>query len=142
MKRISLAFGVVALAGLGHAQVLNGGFESFDASAADGSGAGYWIYNAGNTGIDNWAVGGTSVDTVSVASLVHSGTYALDLAGTPGPGSVTQTLAVTNGLTYRVYFWARGGGGVNNDLDVSAQGCWVDDARLYVEHRILRSLYV
>lgn len=120
MKNI-LGLGFVAMSAISFGQVLNGGFESASLGAANGSGSGYWVFNAGNTGLDNWMIGGSSVDIVSLGGYVHSGNYALDIVGTPGPGSVSQTLSLVDGQDYRVTFWAFASSvGVNQTLTVGA----------------------
>lgn len=105
------------------ASFLNGGFETYDTNVANASGPGYWVYNAGNAGIQNWTVGGTSVDIVDTTFPVHSGSAALDLVGTPGPGSVSQSIATSASVAYNVSFWAySSGGALNDEVYVSADG--------------------
>ena len=94
--------------------VANGGFESVSFGSANSSGTGYWVFNAGNTGISSWTIGAVSVDIVNSVYPVYAGSYALDLVGTPGPGGVSQTLATTNGLTHTVNFKARWTGSTLN----------------------------
>lgn len=114
---------VLFVGAVSQAQVLNGGFESVSLPGADISGPGYWSYLAGNTSISNWTIGGNSVDIVDSTYPVHTGNYALDLAGTPGPGSITQALALTTGQLYEVTFWARSSGNpINMVLNTSAVG--------------------
>ncbi|MCB8932978.1 MAG: DUF642 domain-containing protein [Fimbriimonadaceae bacterium] len=99
--------------------VSNGDFELANLGAANSSGSGYWTFNAGNSGINNWTVGMTSVDIVR-APYPFYGTQALDLVGTPGPGSVEQTLATVAGGTYEVRFqlyWT--GSAINRQINVS-----------------------
>src|SRR5271169_2335956 len=71
-------------------------------------------------GIPGWTVGGTSVDVVS-SSLdtgghgpqwwSEDGTQGIDMAGTPGPGSLTQGLTTIDGMKYSVSFWVSSNGG-------------------------------
>ncbi len=101
-----------------HALPSNGGFELNDWSDYATDPDFYKVYNAGDTGINDWTVGGKSVDLVVAPYAVHSGTFALDLVGTPGPGSIEQLVA-TGETDQLVKFWAFGTGGINNDLTVT-----------------------
>ena len=94
--------------------VSNASFETHPAF----TGTSYYVVNAGGTELTNWTVGGTSIDLTGSDYPVHSGSYAVDLAGTPGPGSVSQSVA-TSGTQYTVSFWATGGGFPNDQVDVS-----------------------
>lgn len=119
MKPIAL-FTATALAVLvsAHAEANllgNGSFETLNLGSADSSGPGYWTYNAGNTGIADWTVGGVSVDAVDTTYPVHSGNYGLDLVGTPGPGSISQAFTGVAG-TETVSFWAESTGAPINDI--------------------------
>ncbi|MCB8932337.1 MAG: DUF642 domain-containing protein [Chthonomonadaceae bacterium] len=129
-RSMGLALGaVLALAGLNPTAqavnlVQNGGFETYDSGAANSGGTGYLTYLAGNAGISNWTVGpsGGSVDIVipPQSSYIYAGNAALDLVGSPGPGSVEQTLATTNGATHTVTFraqWRQDA--LNRTIDVS-----------------------
>lgn len=102
--------------------VSNGDFEqSF--SGADISGSGYWTFNAGNAGIPSWTVGMTSVDIVDSTYAPYAGAYALDLAGTPGPGSISQTLATDAGTQYTISFVGRyTGDPINQIVNVGFDG--------------------
>lgn len=86
--------------------VLNGGFES-----STFTGTGYATYYTNDTGITNWIAntrsGDASVDVVGTGFSPYAGSFAVDLAGTPGPGSVKQTLATVAGATYEISFAAR-----------------------------------
>jgi hypothetical protein len=97
--------------------VSNAGFESNDWDLSGG----YKTYNAGDsTGITDWTVGGVSVDLVNSSYPVHSGSVANDLAGTPGPGSVMQSISGTSAIAYTVGVWALNtAGGINSLLTVT-----------------------
>lgn len=110
---VSAALASTSLAGAVNL-VSNGGFETVNLGGANINGGNYFTYNAGNANIGSWTVGGTSVDIVRASYPVHSGTYALDLVGTPGPGNVSQTLATTSGWNHVVSFWARWTGDTRN----------------------------
>ncbi len=107
-KTYSALLGLLFVVGAtgAHADFLNGSFENFSPSGANSSGSGYWTYNSGNTGINNWVVSGVSVDIVDSTYSPHAGSYALDLIGTPGPGSVAQAVTLASG-NYDLSFWAR-----------------------------------
>jgi len=86
----------------------NGSFESFNAGSADAlcpQGSTFCAqFNAGNTGINGWAIGGNSVDVVGPQAWKASdGDYSLDLSGV-GAGSVSQAIATFAGQAYRVSF--------------------------------------
>jgi hypothetical protein len=104
-------------------QIANGGFETVSLGGADISGPGYWTFNNGNASISDWTIGAVSVDVVDAGYPVHSGNYALDLVGTPGPGMITQTLSLVSGQDYVVSFWAYSTGNpINMVLDTDAVG--------------------
>ena len=111
---------VVALAAVGAspaAFVVNGGFE--DPSLADT--AGYQTVLAGQTTITGWTVGGTSVDIVANSFFTGNpsdSNQSIDLQGTPGPGSVSQTVTTTAGQAYLVTFDF--GRNFSNNPDVNA----------------------
>jgi len=104
MKKLALL--TVALVGLSVSAsanlVVNGGFEQNDWNYS-GS---YKKYNAGSNGITGWSIGLRSVDLVQSPYPVLEGRTALDLAGTPGPGSISQNLNSVQGTKYVVSFWA------------------------------------
>ena len=91
-----------ALPTVGSANLLsNPGFETY----APGAFSGYTKLDAGNTDVTGWLVGGVSTDIVEKNSYpVHSGNYAIDLAGTPGPGSMWQNVTAPADM-YTVSFW-------------------------------------
>jgi len=105
MQKIAILF--VALAGLSMSAsavniVQNGGFELNDWDYSSS----YKLYNAGSAGVSNWTIGARSIDLVTNPYPVLNGRTALDLAGTPGPGSISQALASSAGTQYTVTFWA------------------------------------
>lgn len=90
------------------AGVQNGSFESFNAGLADvlcPLGITYCAqFNAGNTGIGGWNIGGHSLDTVGpMAWIASDGVYSLDLSGAAA-GSAFQVIATVVGQAYRVSF--------------------------------------
>jgi hypothetical protein len=99
------------------AQVLNGDFET--PLTVDASGPGYYVVNTGdNVSIGGWTSGGragdVSVDVVSQAGFgapAYSGDQFIDLAGTPGPGSIFQDVATVPSLQYTLTFAASSNGG-------------------------------
>lgn len=100
--------------------VANGSFE--DVNIGNNT---YLNVINGNGSVTGWTVGGVSVDMVSGPSrwVAADGNQAIDLAGTPGPGSVSQMLATTNGTAYRVRFALsrndEGGSVADKDVDFS-----------------------
>lgn len=105
--------------------VSNGGFELNDKTVATNGVGGtsygpglFWVRTPGSQGIDDWTVTATSVDIVNGGD-VFAGSQALDLVGTPGPGGVSQVLATGATGSYTVSFWAKGTGGLNNEVYVT-----------------------
>ena len=102
-KTLSLAL-AAALLSAGYAQastelVSNGGFESF----TGGPVSGYVTVNAGDTSLTGWTVGAASVDVVNGNYGAITGN-SIDMLGTPGPGSLEQTLATVAGQHYTLNF--------------------------------------
>jgi choice-of-anchor C domain-containing protein len=80
--------------------VTNGSFES----GVIGNDT-YQVVGAGDTFLTGWTVGGTSVDVTSGPNrwVARDGNQSVDIAGTPGPASLSQTLA-TSATQYVVKF--------------------------------------
>lgn len=124
MKRIfTLLSSCLAVFGSAQNLVLNSGFElntwggtSYetlfpgDATTLPG-----WLVNGGGAEVPG------SIDLVGTNYGPHSGDFAVDLAGTPGPGGVQQDIAVSSG-SYLVSFWARSSGGYPNDAVLASFG--------------------
>ncbi len=94
-----LAVLVAALAsGAAQANLLgDGDFESFESRVASG---GYTVVTVDDPlGLGAWTVGGTSVDLIKegYGSITN---VSIDLAGSPGPGSLSQSFAAVLGQTY------------------------------------------
>lgn len=77
----------------------NGGFDTYTGPAFSN----YTTLFNGDTSVTDWTVGLHSVDLVTSNYINISLPYAIDLAGTPGPGSISQTISVPNGY-YAVSF--------------------------------------
>ena len=94
----------------------DGDFESFAGQVADGS---YTVVNAGDA-LGAWTVGATSVDLIrnNYGSINN---VSIDLSGSPGPGSLSQSFYAQQGTTYTLTwdFFKNGGG---TDLTVSFAG--------------------
>ena len=132
MKTLTRAGSLAAFAALAVASqenlISNGGFETFNTSAADGGGLGpgYFTYNAGNASLNNWTVGGTSIDVVTLPPGVYpiyAGNASLDLLGTPGPGSISQAITTVVGQSYDLSFWAQANvAGINQTVNLDVIG--------------------
>jgi len=105
--------------------VTNGGFEDPLITSA------FVFHAAGSTGINGWTVTGNpgqGVDLVNGSNAgnlayVHSGVQSVDMAGSPGPGSIVQTLATTANTMYDISFWVSSNGGFfANSLSVEFDG--------------------
>jgi hypothetical protein len=82
--------------------VVNGSFED---PAITGL---FETVGAGSDRITGWGVAGQTVDIVSVAAgldFVHSGRQSIDLAGTPGPGTIFQDIPTELGAKYDLRFF-------------------------------------
>jgi choice-of-anchor C domain-containing protein len=72
------------------------------------TGVGICDYTAGSRVMPHWTVGGHSVDLVAASYWKPAGgNQSLDLAGT-APGSVTQKVATTAGITYILSWYMAG----------------------------------
>jgi hypothetical protein len=88
----------------------------------------YLLVNAGTPGIASWTVGGVSVDLVSNIYNLNwgdDGRQAVDLAGTPGPGSVSQSVADTVvGTSYQLSFFVSSNADQGSDFPGSLTVSW------------------
>jgi hypothetical protein len=93
---------VLALPAVGSAANLlsNSSFEIYTGPSFSG----YHTLSAGDTSITGWTVGNKTIDIVDTNYPVLDGKYAVDLAGTPGPGSIWQGITVADN-TYLVSFY-------------------------------------
>jgi hypothetical protein len=117
--------------------VINGSFEENQISGN------YYqaVFAADTITIPGWTVGTSATAGVDVVQGAgwwsEEGTQGIDMAGTPGPGSLAQTLATTSGAEYLLSFWVSSNGGPwDNGLTVDwnatqlatisspAQGTW------------------
>jgi len=109
MKKLAAAF-AVSLLSTGAAQaagnlLIDGNFDAFAGQVTLGS---YTKIDAGALGA--WTVTGVSVDLILGAYNAISG-VSIDLAGSPGPGGLTQSFNATAGYTYTLTFdYANNGG--------------------------------
>jgi len=108
---LALSFGTAGAANL----LADGDFEAFDPMVANGS---YTVVNAPGP-LGAWTVGGTSVDLIqnNYGSITN---VSVDLAGTPGPGSLSQDFLAQAGYTYTLKFDLSTNGG--SQLDVTFAG--------------------
>lgn len=96
---VVLALAAVAVPGSASALNLltNGDFEADITDFAPGLNVETVL--AGSSTIDGWVVSQESVDLIKVAYNAISG-VSVDVAGSPGPGAITQSFAATAGSTY------------------------------------------
>ncbi|WP_295990174.1 DUF642 domain-containing protein [Rugamonas sp.] len=95
---------VAALLSTGYAQasgelVFNGDFETYTGTAFSG----YTTLAVGDTTLTGWTVGAQSVDIVNGNYGAISGN-SIDMLGTPGPGSLQQSLSTVAGQKYTLKF--------------------------------------
>lgn len=119
LKLGAMAFaGSAIVAGASANLVSNGSFEDGVIGANT-----FRIVANGDSFITDWTVTGTSVDVVSGPAtwIAADGNQSIDLAGTPGPGGVSQMIATTNGTAYRIRFALsrndQGGSVADKDVD-------------------------
>ena len=94
----------------------DGNFENFAPMVASG---GYTTVNHGSS-LGAWTVGAQSVDLIRNA-FGSINDVSIDLSGTPGPGSLSQTFMAQQGSTYTLSFdFFRNGAGT--DMGVSFGG--------------------
>lgn len=90
----------------------DGDFEAF------GPVSGYTTVNAGSP-LGAWTVGGSSIDLIQGGYGAISG-VSVDMAGTPGPGTLSQGFSAQAGYTYTLAFDLSNNGG--SQLDVTFGG--------------------
>ncbi len=122
MKTSLTALALLALATSAAATnlITNGDFE------ADAVGSlNYATVKAGEAGITGWTVGGNSVDLVKVRFGAITGN-SVDILGSPGPGSLSQSFATLLNRTYTLTFDLSRNGNVDRRgtgyLDVRLNG--------------------
>ena len=93
--------------------VTNGDFETYSVPFS-----GYSTVLAGSSALAGWTVGGTSVDVVNGNFGAITGN-SIDMLGTPGPGSLSQTLATVSGSTYVLTFSLGANMGSDNSQDTN-----------------------
>jgi choice-of-anchor C domain-containing protein len=110
-----------------HASLINGSFE--DPNIGNNF---YVVVGNGDPTITGWTVGGSSVDIVNKVGAGNSnwandGDQSIDLAGTPGPGSLTQFAGTTASASYVLSFQVSSNGGPYiNGLQVFWNGSLLD----------------
>lgn len=99
----AMVFAVAGLfAGAAHANlILNGDFES---GAIPPASPNFYTVFAGQSLIPFWTVGLTSVDVIHTPSWGAISGNSIDMLGSPGPGSISQSFATQVGWTYLVNF--------------------------------------
>ncbi|HRK20300.1 MAG TPA: DUF642 domain-containing protein [Fimbriimonadaceae bacterium] len=124
----ALSLGAFASANI----VLNGDFEAPE--TLDASGSGYIIVPTNDsTSIGGWTSGGrlgdNSVDIVSSIGLpsypANTGTQMIDVAGSPGPGSLYQNLVTVAAQSYTLSFAASSNGNPNT-MEIYWDGALLD----------------
>ncbi|WP_310390079.1 choice-of-anchor C family PEP-CTERM protein [Roseateles sp.] len=113
MKKLILAALIAAPAlsfAAGPEMVVNGSFEQYSGASFNG----FAKLAAGASELTGWTVGATSVDIINGNYGAVSGN-SIDMLGTPGPGSVAQTLSTVIGQTYWLQFDLSSNRGGDND---------------------------
>lgn len=95
--------------------IVNGDFETI-VGALPAAG-GYRTINAGSTDITGWTVGEISVDIIKVPGYGAINSFSIDLAGSPGPGSLSQSFNAILGTTYTLNWDLSENGGTALTVD-------------------------
>jgi choice-of-anchor C domain-containing protein len=112
-------FATISLAGTAHANlIVNGDFES----SVGLVGNGYLTVNNGQSNVTGWTVGLTSIDLIRGNYGAING-LSIDILGTPGPGSISQSFMASAGTTYLLGFdlFRNGGNSIDVQIGSSAQ---------------------
>lgn len=119
MNKNLFMLGAIVLATASQANLIsNGDFEGVNYTAADD----YQAVAAGGSEVTGWTVGATSVDMVK-GGYAHLDNYGIDLVGTPGPGSLTQTIALGGASDFDFSIMAAStGDSLNSVLNVTFGG--------------------
>jgi hypothetical protein len=124
IKAAVAALGLLGATAASANLVSNGGFETLIGSPTLLDGSWEAVANGG-TRISGWSVGDTSVDVVTAPYAVQEGQFAIDLAGTPGPGSIFQSLSTVAAQPYTLSFHASSNGPAST-LEVWWGGSLID----------------
>jgi choice-of-anchor C domain-containing protein len=95
--------------------VTNGDFEAF----TGGSFSGFTTVSVGQTTLTGWTVGGASIDVINGNYGAISGN-SIDMLGTPGPGSLSQSFSTIVGQAYKLSFDLSANMGGDNTPDKKA----------------------
>jgi choice-of-anchor C domain-containing protein len=100
--------------------ITNGDFENY--SWASSSSLAETVFGGPSNAIVGWTVGGTSVDVIRNSVLYGSiSGNSIDMFGTPGPGSLSQSFSTVIGQQYSIQFdlsYNDGGGNFNLQPDM------------------------
>jgi choice-of-anchor C domain-containing protein len=122
---VALGFvATIAFAGSTQAAFAGPTNGSFETGTYVDNGSGFRQQNAGELNIDDWTVGGHSVDWIETYWPAQEGTRSIDLSGS-NAGSLSETFETTIGNTYDVSFALSGnpaGPPTVKTLQVSATG--------------------
>jgi choice-of-anchor C domain-containing protein len=115
--------------------IQNGSFESPQVSGCSVAYTpgcdGFTTYSSSSdpNGIDDWTIGGDSVDLVNTHWVAESGNQSVDLSGN-APGSVSQSVTTTSDETYTLSWYMAGnpdGGAAIKTMHVYWNGTLVDE---------------
>ena len=96
------AFATIAVFGSANAAtnlIINGDFETFSGLFTGD----YSVVTTSSGTLASWTVGGTSIDVIRNQYGVING-HSIDMLGSPGPGSLSQTFNTTAGGLYSLSF--------------------------------------
>ena len=121
MKTSFTAVALLALAASAPASanlIINGDFEANPVGSA-----GFFSVKSGTAGITGWTVGGNSVDLIKGNYGAITGN-SVDILGSPGPGSLSQSFATLLDYTYTLSF------DLSRNSNVNSRGTGYLDVRL------------
>ena len=110
--RLGVLAAAIACGSANAVVLINENFESFDPQVANFD---YTVVNAGTLGA--WTVGGTSIDLIQ-NNYGAINNVSVDLSGSPGPGSLSQSFNAIAGWTYTLT-WDYFKNGDGTPLDVT-----------------------
>jgi len=98
--------------------ITNGDFESYSGGVFTN---GFRTVNHGSSDLVGWTVGGNSVDVVNGAYGAFTGN-GIDILGSPGPGSLSQSFSSLVGQAYVLSFDLSRNGSSAPNINVSFDG--------------------
>ena len=100
----AIALAACSLSAFAQNLISNGTFDAYTGPAITPGSNNFQTVNAGVGSITGWTVGGTSVDVINNGAYGAISGNSIDMLGTPGPGSLSQSFSSTSGQQYLLNF--------------------------------------